>query len=287
MTGYGSAEILTDKYHYKAEIKSLNGKFLELNLRIPKLFSDKEMVVRNHLSAKLVRGSVSVYLSIEKQRGPETEPLEINTVLAEQYYKSWKNLADHLGVSNASIFESLMQIPEIIKMEEPGYEHTEWELMLQTIDKALEQLNEFRSGEGRDLQRNLLEHCRCIESMIPEIESFESGRLENTKQKLLKSLNELAQKEDYDKNRFEQELIYYLEKLDISEEKNRLKSHCAHFQETLEEEQNGRKLNFIAQEMGREINTLGAKAGHAGMQKTVVKMKEELEKIKEQVLNVL
>ena len=287
MTGYGSAETLTEKYIYKVEIKSLNGKFLELNLRLPKLFSDKEMVLRNHIASKLIRGSVSVYLNVEKQKGGPTEPLIINTNLAKEYYANWKQLADELGADDKAIFHNLMLVPEMMKLEEQQYDESDWDQLMKTFDKACENLDTFRKDEGANLNNLLVAHCKAIESMIPEVELLETERLESIKNKLLKNLNELINKEDYDKNRFEQELIYYLEKLDVAEEKNRLKSHCQHFLETLSEEQSGRKLNFIAQEIGREINTMGAKASHAGMQRSVVKMKEELEKIKEQVLNVL
>ena len=163
----------------------------------------------------------------------------------------------------------------------------QWSQLLKTFDIAFDSLETFRREEGKALLILLSKHCLAIEELIPEVESFETERMETTKLKLQKNLNELINKEGFDKNRFEQELVYYLEKLDITEEKNRLNSHCQHFLETLNEAESGRKLNFIAQEIGREINTMGAKASHAGMQKAVVKMKEELEKIKEQVLNVL
>lgn len=287
MTGYGSAETATDKYIFKVELKSLNGKFMELNLRLPKLFSDKEIILRNHIGNKLVRGSVNAFINVEKQKGTEPEPVVINKSLALEFYKSWKELADDLGADSKDIFRSLMMMPELMKLDEVGYDESEWEQLINTFDKAFNTLDTFRKEEGKALQTLLTNHCLAIEELIPEVEEFEPERMEITKQRLQKNLNELMGKEGFDKNRFEQELVYYLEKLDITEEKNRLISHCRHFLDTLKEEQSGRKLNFIAQEIGREINTMGSKAGHAGMQKAVVKMKEELEKIKEQVLNVL
>lgn len=287
MTGYGSAETTSNKYIFKVELKSLNGKFMELNLRLPKLFSDKEMVLRNHIGAKMVRGSVNAYINVEKQKGTEPEPVVINKPLAIEFYKSWKELADSLGADSKDIFRSLMTMPELMKLEDQGYEETDWEQLLKTFEIAFNNLETFRKEEGKALQTLLTNHCFAIEELIPEVEEFETERMEITKQKLQKNLNELLGKEGFDKNRFEQELVYYLEKLDITEEKNRLISHCRHFLDTLKEEQSGRKLNFIAQEIGREVNTMGSKASHAGMQKAVVKMKEELEKIKEQVLNVL
>ncbi|MFM9944852.1 MAG: YicC/YloC family endoribonuclease [Bacteroidia bacterium] len=287
MTGYGSAESATDKYLFKVELKSLNGKFMELNLRLPKLFSDKEIILRNHLGLKFVRGSVNVFINVEKQKGTEPEPISINKPLAIEFYNSWKELADNLGADSKDIFRSLMMMPELVKIDEIGYEDLDWEQLLATFEKAFANLDTFRKEEGKALQALLTNHCLALEELIPEVEEFELERLEITKLRLQKNLNELMGKEGFDKNRFEQELVYYLEKLDITEEKNRLISHCRHFLDTLKEEQSGRKLNFIAQEIGREINTMGSKASHAGMQKAVVKMKEELEKIKEQVLNVL
>ena len=287
MTGYGSAETATDKFIFKVEIKSLNGKFLELNLRVPKLFSDREIMLRNYLGSKLLRGSVNVFINAEKQKGKVIELIQINTELATQYYNGLKNLAESLNANDKDIFKMLMQMPDLVKPEEQSFEDSDFEQLLSTIDKACENLEIFRRDEGNALMALLLKHCVAIESLIPEVEALEEDRMETTKSKLRKSLNELTNKEGFDKNRFEQELIYYLEKLDITEEKNRLKSHCLHSIETLNEEESGRKLNFIAQEIGREVNTMGAKASHAGMQKAVVKMKEELEKIKEQVLNVL
>lgn len=287
MTGYGSAETATDKYIYKVELKSLNGKFLELNLRLPKMYNDKEVMLRNYISGKLVRGSVNVFINIEKQKGSEQAVVTINSALATEYYKNWKNLAETLDASDDNILSTIMQMPDMVKSEDQGYNESEWQQLVKTVDIAISNLETFRVDEGNTLLALLTKHCNAIKKLIPEVEFFETERMEITKTRLKKNLDDLINKEGYDKNRFEQELIYYLEKLDITEEKNRLQAHCEHFAETLKEADSGRKLNFIAQEIGREINTMGAKANHAGMQKCVVQMKEELEKIKEQVLNVL
>jgi len=287
MTGYGSAETATDKYIYKVELKSLNGKFLELNLRLPKMYSDKEVMLRNYISGKLIRGSVSVFINIEKQKGVEQTAVTINSALASEYYKNWKNMADQLGANDNNILSTIMQMPDMIKSEDQRYDEVEWQHLVKTVDSAISNLDVFRNDEGNTLSLLLSKHCSAIKILIPEVELFETERMEITKTRLKKNLDDLINKEGYDKNRFEQELIYYLEKLDITEEKNRLQAHCDHFTETLKEGDTGRKLNFIAQEIGREINTMGAKANHAAMQKCVVQMKEELEKIKEQVLNVL
>ncbi len=287
MTGYGSAETATEKYIYKVELKSLNGKFLELNLRLPKMYNDKEVLLRNYISGKLVRGSVNVFINIEKQKGSEQAVVTINSALATEYYKNWKNLAETLDASDDNILSTIMQMPDMVKSEDQGYDESEWQQLVKTVDTAISNLETFRVDEGNTLLALLTKHCNAIKKLIPEVEFFETERMEITKTRLKKNLDDLINKEGYDKNRFEQELIYYLEKLDITEEKNRLQAHCEHFAETLKEADSGRKLNFIAQEIGREINTMGAKANHAGMQKCVVQMKEELEKIKEQVLNVL
>lgn len=287
MTGYGSAETTTEKYLCKVEIKSLNGKFLELNLRLPKIFNDKEIHLRNYLGTKLNRGSVGVYINFERQKTDDADAVQINSKLAEAYYKSFKQLASQLGADDKDIFSTVIQIPELLKLDESGYEDSDWDQLNQTLEMALSTFDSFRIEEGQSLMKILTKHCQNIEVLLEEIQAFESERQENTRLRLEKNQIELANKEGYDQNRFEQELLFYFEKMDISEEKNRLKLHCKYFLETLNTSENGRKLNFIAQEIGREINTLGAKANHAGMQKVVVNMKEELEKIKEQVLNVL
>lgn len=287
MTGYGSAETSSARTTYKVEIKALNGKFLELNLRMPKAFNDKEMQLRNLMSSKLIRGTVNVFINVEKIKEAEAAPISINHALAAEYYKEWSKLAKELGAETKDILYAVMQIPDIMKLEDNAYDEEEWKQLLLAVNRAFEGVEKFREEEGKELKKLLCKHCDCIIALIPEIEAYELERIDITRQRLIKSLNDLVNKENFDKNRFEQELVYYLEKLDITEEKDRLKAHCTHFLESMEEEQNGRKLNFISQEIGREINTLGAKANHAAMQKAVVKMKEELEKIKEQVLNVL
>ena len=287
MTGYGSAEFAGNKYSFKIEIKSLNGKFLDLNLRMPRMFSDKEIILRNYISNKIQRGTVSVYITAEKLPGNETNPVIINKELASAYYKAWIDLSKNLDAERSNILATIMQMPEMIISNGQEYTETEWNDLISTFDKAYSNLDKFRIEEGANLNKILTGHCIAIENLLPEIEKVETERLEIIKDRLKKNLDDLINSESFDKNRYEQEIIYYLEKFEISEEKNRLKLHCEHFLNTLNEPENGRKLNFIAQEIGREINTLGAKAYHSAMQKSVVKMKEELEKIKEQVLNVL
>lgn len=287
MTGYGSTEFAGSKYTFRIEIKALNGKFLELNLRMPRMFSDKEIIFRNYITSKIQRGTVNIYITAEKLAGNETNPVTLNRDLATAYYMAWIDLSKNLNADSSNILSTIMQMPEMIISNGQEYTETDWNELIQAFDIACSNLEKFRLEEGNNLSIILKNHCLAIENFLPEIEKTENERIEIIKDRLKKNLEDVQTNESFDKNRFEQEIIYYLEKFDISEEKNRLKSHCNHFLNTLDEPENGRKLNFIAQEIGREINTLGAKAYHSAMQKTVVKMKEELEKIKEQVLNVL
>lgn len=287
MTGYGSAEFAGSRYSFRIEIKALNGKFLELNLRMPRMFSDKEIIFRNYISSKIQRGTVNIYITAEKLPGSPTNPVTINKDLASAYYMAWIELSNNLNADSSNILATIMQMPEMVISTGQEYTETDWNELINTFDNAYSNFDKFRLEEGSSLCEILKKHCFTIENFIPDIEKTETERIEIIKDRLKKNLDDLQNSESFDKNRYEQEVIYYLEKFDISEEKNRLKSHCGHFLNTLDEPENGRKLNFIAQEIGREINTMGAKAYHSTMQKTVVKMKEELEKIKEQVLNVL
>ncbi|MCB9252208.1 MAG: YicC family protein [Flavobacteriales bacterium] len=287
MTGYGNADSVSDKFTFKVEVKSLNGKYLELNLRLPKIFSEKEMELRNHIGNRIARGTVTLFVNLEKNQGNDESVGKINSELVKNYYNQWKAVSDELGCESGEILANIMQMPEVIKHEDEIIEDEDWNACLSAIDAALEKFDAFRNKEGKVLGDILRSNCMQILKLLKEVEQHEIERLESTKTKLLKNLNELSLKDGFDKNRFEQELVYYLEKLDITEEKNRLQTHCNYFLESMNENSGGRKLSFISQEMGREINTMGAKAGHAELQKVVVKMKEELEKIKEQVLNIL
>lgn len=286
MTGYGVSEKTTEHLRVKVEIKSLNGKFLELNLRCPKILSSKELEIRNRFSKKLERGTVQFYINLYFQDGSH-QAVNVNQSLALEYYNKLKVLAESMDANAQDVFRWVLDIPEILQIEEEDLKEEEHQLILDTCDEAFENLDEFRKQEGAAIQDILHSHCAAIADRLPEIEVHEAERTELLKLRIQNSLNELGPDENHDPNRYEQELIYYLEKFDISEEKNRLIAHCEHFEETLSGIAKGKKLGFIAQEMGREINTLGSKANHAGIQRAVIAMKEELEKIKEQVLNVV
>jgi uncharacterized protein (TIGR00255 family) len=286
MTGYGVAEKTSEHLRVKVEIKSLNGKFLELNLRCPKILSSKELEIRNRFAKKLERGTIQFYINLYFQDGSH-QAVNVNEDLALEYFNKLKGLAGTLNAGTQDVFRWIMDIPEILQVEEEDLRDEEVQLILDTCDEAFESLNNFRIQEGTGIKELLHEHCAAIAQKLPEIEQHESERTELLKNRLQNSLKEMGKDENFDSNRFEQELIYYLEKFDISEEKNRLIAHCEHFEETLNGPGKGKKLGFIAQEMGREINTLGSKANHAGIQRSVIAMKEELEKIKEQVLNVV
>ncbi len=286
MTGYGSAEKLTGKYHIKIEVKSLNGKFLELNLRCPKLLGEKEPLLRKYLTKKLIRGSVLCILTIDRVDNVG-EGIQINTPLAKHYFNQIKALADELGTHDKDILRTIMTMPDVMKSEDGSLDDSDWKDVLSVVDEAFAKFDEFRKSEGSELGKLLGGHNEIIISQIPLIEALEDTRRTLVKEKLLSGLQEFLKDNNADANRFEQEVIFYLEKLDIAEEKNRLKAHCQMFAKEIGKEANGKKLGFISQEMGREINTLGSKAGYAPIQELVIVMKEELEKIKEQALNVL
>lgn len=286
MTGYGSAERNTSRHRVKVEFKSLNGKFLELNLRVPKVLSDKEAILRNHFSDKLVRGSVLLSFSVERTVNAE-EVVAINEGLASAYFRKIRDLALKLNTTDDNILSTVLSMPDVLKAEERSMDDEEWAEVMAIAEEAMTRLDAFRTEEGTGLKKLLLAHNQRIVDLNTEVATFEAERREAMKSKILASIRENLTDESYDKNRFEQELIYYLEKLDISEERNRLESHCRMFEDELAGIASGKKLGFISQEMGREINTMGSKANYADIQRLVVEMKEELEKIKEQVLNVV
>ena len=286
MTGYGYRERGTEKFSIKVEFKSLNGRNLEFNVRIPKSLSDREIELRNNFVTALERGSISLNIFLEKNNGPE-EPVQVNTALFSKYYVQLKELADSLNASDKDIFQCVLNMPDVTRSDEKKINETEWLAILSTCKEAFEQLDGFRLKEGESIKKLLSAHCQKIAAYVPGLEQFEAERTDNLKLRIKKNLEEAVENMEYDRNRFEQEMIYYLEKLDVSEEKGRLMSHCLMFEEELNGPASGKKLGFISQEMGREINTLGSKANHAGMQQLVIAMKEELEKIKEQILNIL
>ncbi|MBF1443419.1 MAG: YicC family protein [Prevotella pallens] len=288
MTGYGKAVVTYKEKKISVEIKSLNSKNFDLSTRIAPLYREKEMEVRQTLANLLERGKVDFSLWIEKDAALDATP--INAQLVKNYYQQIKNIATEIGIPEPNDwFSTLLHLPDVTtKTEIEILEEDEWNVTKQAIDKAVECLIDFRKQEGVALERKFHEKINNIEALLKSIEPYEESRVPKIKEKIIEGLEQVA-KVDYDRNRLEQELIYYIEKLDINEEKQRLANHLNYFRETMQEKGHGvgKKLGFIAQEMGREINTTGSKSNQAEMQNIVVKMKDELEQIKEQVLNVL
>lgn len=287
MTGYGNVSLDDGRIQVQAELKSLNSKFLDLNMRLPRSFSDKELEIRSLLSEKLERGKVS--LSIEFQHVGESEIRQTyNEALFMQYYAQLKKLADRAMAPYENLFQLALASPDVIqnKLAE-GASEEDWRAVRKAIDAVVEKCDGFRIAEGKVLEKCFYEYCQSIRSSLSRIEELDSGRIDKIREKLKGNIETLFG-EGYDVNRLEQEIIYYVEKFDIHEERVRLKAHLDYFLQVLADRQsNGKKLAFIAQEIGREINTIGSKANDAEIQKYVVMMKEELEKIKEQLNNVL
>jgi uncharacterized protein (TIGR00255 family) len=286
MTGYGTAETHTEKYSIKLEIKALNGKYLDLNLRMPRFLMSKEIEIRNTFGKLIERGSATLSINVVKHEISDSE-IQINESLAKQYYTKLKSLSEQLDAPEHDIFKITTSIHDVIYQDQDQLDPDLYALILEVGKKAFHEFDEFRIREGNSLRDVLHEYTTTILAGIPRIEQFEPERTSSTRERLHKKLSQLLDDESYDNDRFEQELIYYLEKMDVNEEKIRLNEHCNHFMESLATNPKGKSLNFVAQEMGREINTLGSKANHTGIQKEVIAMKEELEKIKEQVLNLL
>lgn len=286
MTGFGKAMSELQNRKITVEIKSLNSKQLDLSVRLPNVYKENEMTLRNLISRQLERGKVDFLVYVENI-GTETSS-QINQNVVEAYYNQIKESADKLGIEvPQDWFQTLLRLPEVLKFEQSEIDEEEWKIVLGTIEQALSQLQNFRKQEGQMLEKLFQEKISNISNLLLEIEPFEKERLEKVKNRIFESLQKLDNI-DYDKNRFEQELIYYIERLDINEEKTRLRNHLNYFIETMKSTSGqGKKLGFICQEIGREINTMGSKSNDAGMQQIVVRMKDELEQIKEQVLNVL
>jgi len=287
MTGYGLASTDHNNIKFAVELKSLNSKFLELNLKLPRAFSDKELFLRNVCSKEIERGKVSVSINVE--RGEENlKGATINAALLSKYYKQLEEINLDLGANSSNLLQAALNFPEVISYSDEEVNEEDWEILNATFAKALKNFNEFRLSEGAVLKTDLELRIKNILQFFTEVEVLEPLRIPQIRTRLNQFLEENVGKVNVDQNRLEQELIYYIDKLDITEEKIRLKSHCDYFTETLKsKDANGKKLGFISQEIGREINTMGAKANDAQIQQLVVGMKEELEKIKEQLLNVL
>lgn len=287
MTGYGRATATCKGKKIHVEIKSLNSKTLDLSTRIAPLYREKEMEIRQTITARLIRGKVDFSIWIEKDAATDATP--INTALVENYYRQIKDIAAATGIPEPEDwFLTLLRMPDVTaKSDVEELDDEEWDVAGKAIDEAIDALIGFRNQEGAALERKFTEKIDNIAALLKSIEPYEKARVEKIKARIVEGLKTIPDVE-YDKNRLEQELIYYIEKLDISEEKQRLANHLAYFRETMKENGGqGKKLGFIAQEMGREINTTGSKSNNAEMQNIVVKMKDGLEQIKEQVLNAL
>lgn len=287
MTGFGKTEFEVGKKKITLEIKSLNSKQLDINTRVPSMYREKDLEIRRLISEMLIRGKVDFALYLDNL-GTESSA-KINKTIVSDYYRQLSEVQQELGLPvTEAIMQSIMRLPDTVKTTYEELDETEWLVVRENLVKTLEHLNGFRDQEGQALRADIETNIQNILDLLAQVDPHENQRLDNVKARILDSLESLQLNGNVDKNRFEQELIYYIEKLDINEEKVRLANHCSYFNETMNEnEPSGRKLGFIAQEIGREINTLGSKANESNLQRIVVQMKDNLEKIKEQVLNVL
>jgi len=284
MTGFGKATLNLSAKKFTIEVKSLNSKQIDMNVRLPQLYKEKEPVIRQILSKECGRGKIDLNFYCEVT-GPEKAP-KLNAPLISSYVLQLKSIMKEVEVQG-DILSAVMRLPDVTVSAEDEVDEDEWRQVEATLRDAVEKLNDFRADEGARLKEDLSDRVSNIREKLAAIEPHEEDRIQRVKDRLQRSLEELSEKQ-MDENRYEQELIYYLEKLDVTEEKVRLKSHLDYFDQLMEQGGPiGKKLGFIGQEMGREINTLGSKANHAEIQKLVVEMKDELEKIKEQVLNIL
>ncbi len=287
MTGFGKSVTEIPGKKVTVEVRSLNSKALDLNLRLPYIYKEKELGLRSDISKQIERGKID--LTVFTESNQETLPVAINKTLAKTYYKELKALSEELNENSTNLLALVVKMPEVMKAEREVVEldEAEWEQVKMAVDKAIEAFQKFRSDEGKILSNEFQTRIAIIYALLEDVVKMDSSRVENVRTRIKNNIAEFVEKEKIDQNRFEQELIYYIEKLDITEEKLRLKTHLDYFMNTMQEPACGRKLGFISQEIGREINTIGSKANDAAVQKLVVQMKDELEKIKEQLLNVL
>ena len=291
MTGFGRAEgILPGGLQVSVELRSLNGKNFELNNRLPPALRPFEAHLRKLLQQMLVRGSVDVTVSLKQN--DSSRPMVVNKKLAEFYYQAMRDIAQTLSLktSEGQVLQTLMGLPDVVAPDTEGLDEKDWAALQPVAETAANALLQFRENEGSALQQDLLGRIENIEQLLTQVVPLEKERINRIRQRIQASMEEWNVKQNADENRFEQELIYYLEKIDFSEEKQRLSAHCSYFKELVHQDASegvGKKLGFVLQEIGREINTLGSKANDADIQKIVVNMKDELEKAKEQILNVL
>ena len=285
MTGYGKAELNLTNANFTIEVRSLNSKQIDANVKMSSIYRDKEIGLRKLLSEKLQRGKIE--LSIWRESSDSSVKYTLNTELIKEYFSQIKEVTSSLSINSSDIMPSLLKMPEVLVKGEEKAEDNEWEEIAKGIDIAIGNILKFRLDEGEKLETDITERINKLSTLLIDIKPFAKGRIEKVKKSLADKLAEIDTK-NIDENRFEQELIYYLEKQDITEEQVRLEVHLSYFVETMKANApNGKKLGFISQEIGREINTIGSKSSDAEMQKIVVQMKDELEKIKEQLLNIL
>lgn len=286
MTGFGKAIGTRNNITYNVELKSLNSKQSDIYVRVPVVYKSQELEIRTLLAKKLIRGKIELNLNVS---GPTADSQQtINVELAKKYHQEIKNLAGTLGESTEGLLNTVLKMPEVLVNKSPELDPDEWAFIMDLVEQAVVKHAEFRDAEGQTLEDDFKKRIDKINELLIEVGNFEDLRVESVRARLNKAVEDLDNQEGLDKNRHEQEIIYYIEKLDINEEKVRLNAHLQYFVETMNQGDGvGKKLGFIGQEMGREINTLGSKAYHQDIQKIVVQMKDELEKVKEQVLNVL
>lgn len=287
MTGFGRASSQYGDKTYTAEIKTLNGKNSDVRLKVPAGFREYEIKLRQHILEKIVRGKSEFNLSVMSDEGDIENTL--NIPLFKKYYRDLKQVSDELNIDNADFVQSILRIPNIIKTSEFEISEDEWKFILTVCDAAVENLNDFRLTEGKMLYNDLVKRISNINTMLGQLPQHEAKRTEQQRERMQKGLKDFMSEQNVDHNRFEQEIVYYIEKMDIHEEKVRLEQHCKYFLEQIntEEPAKGKKLGFLAQEIGREINTIGSKAQYSEIQKIVVEMKNELDQIREQLANLL
>ena len=287
MTGFGRAEAMINGRQVVVEMKSLNGKQFDIVTKLPPIIRLYELDIRNLLNGILMRGTIDLGITI-RQEGA-SKPMSVNTGLAVFYYQSMQQIAKQINIPEENVLSTLMRMPEVVAPDQDVVSEDEWAQLKKVIQEAADHLMEHRKNEGEVLHKDLHQRIESIEKLLEDVLALESERIEKIRTRISQSMAELVGKDNVDANRFEQEMIYYLERMDFSEEKIRLKQHCQYFHTTVEKKgiSKGKVLGFILQEIGREVNTLGSKANHAGIQQIVINMKDDLEKAKEQVLNIL
>lgn len=285
MTGYGKASIEYSGKKITLELKSLNSKQFDWNAKIPYQYRGIEADLKSLVSSRLERGKIDLYIGVENNGENGCYSLDENQV--KKYYNQLKSIAADLNETNADVLSIVMRIPDVMRTEKEETEEEELKIVLKAINSAVDKLDQFRINEGAILEKDIHSRILSILQLLKDVEPFEVKRIDLVKERLKNNLTEFFDKEKVDQNRFEQEMIYYLEKLDITEEKIRLKKHCDYFFQILKENSSGKKMGFVCQEIGREINTLGSKANDFNIQSIVIQMKDELEKVKEQLLNIL